>query len=251
VTSRSDRADIGGEGHGVDDLWSEYKRSSARHLRDQLIVHYAPVVKYVAGRVSVGLPRHVEESDLVSYGMIGLIDAIERFNPSRQVRFETFAVPRIRGAILDAVRAADWTPRSLRARQRALADAAGALEARLMRAPTAEEVREELGLSAAAFHALTAELSRGQLVGLDERVEQLVDVTDDPAEAYERAEETRILRAAISSLPEREQHVLLMYYFEDRTLKEIGARLGVSESRACKMHAKAMQAVCAHLRESY
>lgn len=120
-----------------------------------------------------------------------------------------------------------------------------------MRAPTTEEVREELGLTAAAFHALTAELSRGQLVELDEWVEQLVAVTDDPAEAFERAEETRMLRAAISSLPEREQDVLFMYYFEDRTLKEIGARLGVSESRACKLHAKAMQAVCTRLREAH
>jgi RNA polymerase sigma factor for flagellar operon FliA len=234
-----------------DELWTRYLSQRHKSDRTALVESYLSLVGFVVSRLKGSLPRHVERERLSQHGVFGLIDAIERFDPARQVRFETFAVPRIRGAILDAVRAADWTPRSLRARQRALADAAGALEARLMRAPTTEEVREELGLTAAAFHALTAELSRGQLVELDEWVEQLVAVTDDPAEAFERAEETRMLRAAISSLPEREQDVLFMYYFEDRTLKEIGARLGVSESRACKLHAKAMQAVCTRLREAH
>ena len=107
-------------GHGVDALWAEYKKTGARALRDQLIVHYAPVVKYVAGRVSVGLPRHVDEADLASYGIIGLIDAIERFEPLRKIKFETYAIPRIKGAIIDELRSIDWVPRSVRAKARAV-----------------------------------------------------------------------------------------------------------------------------------
>jgi len=232
-------------------LWSQYLSERRTSDRTALVESYLSLVGFVVSRLKGSLPRHVERERLSQHGVFGLIDAIERFDPSREVRFETFAVPRIRGAILDAVRAADWTPRSLRARQRALADAVATLEGRLMRAPTTEELRAELGLSADAFHALTAALSRADLAELDERVAQLPDAADDPAEAFERAEETRMLYAAISSLAAREQQVLLMYYFEDRTLKEIGALLGVSESRVCKVHAKAMRTVCASLRAAH
>ena len=113
-------------GHGIDSLWAEYKKTGAKALRDQLIVHYAPVVKYVAGRVSVGLPRHVDEADLASYGIIGLIDAIERFEPARNIKFETYAVPRIKGAIIDELRSIDWVPRSVRAKARAVESGAAA-----------------------------------------------------------------------------------------------------------------------------
>ena len=126
--------------HGVARLWAEYKRTGERHLRDQLIVHYAPVVKYVAGRVSVGLPRHVDESDLASYGVIGLIDAIERFDPVRNVKFETYAIPRIKGAIIDELRSIDWVPRSVRSKARAVEQSFCKLEATLHRTPTDDEV---------------------------------------------------------------------------------------------------------------
>ena len=116
-------------GHGIDALWAEYKKTGAKALRDQLIVHYAPVVKYVAGRVSVGLPRHVDEADLASYGIIGLIDAIERFEPARNIKFETYAVPRIKGAIIDELRSIDWVPRSVRAKARAVEQSYSKLEA--------------------------------------------------------------------------------------------------------------------------
>jgi len=127
-------------GHGIDALWTEYKKSGARALRDQLILHYSPVVKYVAGRVSVGLPRHVDEADLASYGIIGLIDAIERFEPARNIKFETYAIPRIKGAIIDELRSIDWVPRSVRAKARAVEQSYSKLEAVLHRTPTDAEV---------------------------------------------------------------------------------------------------------------
>lgn len=226
----------------TNELWARYLADRHPADRTALTESYLSLVGFVVSRLKGLLPRHVERDRLTQLGVFGLIDAIERFDPSRHVQFETFAVPRIRGAILDAVRAADWAPRSVRERQRALADAVTHLEARLMRAPTSEELREELGLTPAAFRALTVEAAHREIAALDEQVLELAGVSEDPADAVERAEETRLLHKTIASLPEREQQVLVMYYFQGLTLKQIGARLGVTESRVCKVLAKAMRA---------
>ncbi len=252
MTSRSDRVDIGGEGHGVDDLWSEYKRTSARHLRDQLIVHYAPVVKYVAGRVSVGLPRHVEESDLVSYGMIGLIDAIERYDLERKVKFETYAIPRIKGAIIDELRSIDWVPRSVRAKARAVEQSYAKLQSVLHRTPHDAEVAADLEMSSGEFQNVLRQVSFVGVAALDEVFrggerserstlgETLADRGAGPMATFEVKETNEALVFAINQMGEREKTVLALYYYEGLTLAEIGEILGVTESRICQIHTKAV-----------
>lgn len=234
----------------VHELWARYLDQRDAADRTALTESYLSLVGYVVTRMKALLPRYVERENLAQHAVFGLIDAIERFDPARGVRFETFAVPRIRGSILDAIRANDWAPRSVRARQRAMADASANLEARLRRSPTPEELRRELGLSPRAFAALSLDVSRGSLGELDPFVDQLADASNDPAEALERAEESRLLWEGIAALPRREQQVLVMYYFEERTLKEIGELMGVSESWICKIHAKAMRTVLEHLRKA-
>ena len=234
----------------VHELWARYLDHRNAADRTALTESYLSLVGYVVTRTKALLPRHVERENLAQHGVFGLIDAIERFDPGRGVRFETFAIPRIRGAILDAVRANDWAPRSVRARQRAMADAAATLEARLRRSPTPEELRRELGLTPRAFDALSLDVTRGSVSELGPYVDQLADLSNDPAEALERAEESRLLWESIASLAPRERQVIMLYYFEDRTLKEIGDLLGVSESWICKIHAKAMRAVLVHLRQA-
>jgi RNA polymerase sigma factor FliA len=235
---------------GVEELWSRYVSSRNTADRTALTESYLSLVGFVVSRLKALLPSYVERENLSQHGVFGLIDAIERFDPARGVRFETFAIPRIRGSILDAVRASDWAPRSVRARQRALAEALAKLEARLMRSPTPEELRGELGLSVSAFDALHLELLRGNLSELDHDADELADASNDPAEALERAEETRLLRESIAALPEREQQVLLLYYFDEYTLKQIGEMFGVSESWVCKIHAKATRTVLELLRKA-
>lgn len=234
----------------VHELWARYLSGRDPADRTALTESYLSLVGYVVARTKALLPRYVERENLAQHGVFGLIDAIERFDPARGVRFQTFAVPRIRGAILDAVRANDWAPRSVRTRQRAMAAAAAALEARLRRSPTPEELRRELGLTARAFDALSLDVTRGSLSELGPHVDQLADFSNDPAEALERAEESRLLWESIASLAPRERQVILLYYVEDRTLKEIGDLLGVSESWICKIHAKAMRTVLEHLRQA-
>lgn len=232
---------------GAHELWASYLAHRRAADRAALIESYLSLVGYVVARMKALLPRHVEGENLAQHGVFGLIDAIERFDPERGARFETFAIPRIRGSILDAVRASDWAPRSVRARQRALEEASATLEAKLRRSPTPNELRRELGLSASAFAALSMDVLRGSISSLDPLAEQLVDVTNDPAEAIERAEELRLVRESVAALPTREQQVLLRYYFAEQTLKEIGEILGVSESWVCKIHTKAMRTVLEHL----
>jgi RNA polymerase sigma factor FliA len=234
-------------------LWTEYKSTADRSIRDQLIVLYSPLVKFVAGRVAVGLPQHVEQADLVSYGVIGLIDAIERFDPVRQVKFETYAIPRIKGAIIDELRAIDWVPRSVRSKARALEQAHSSLEAQLLRAPTDAELAEELGVTQDELAETLRQMSLVGVAALDEvfmvggdRTERttlgdtIPDATAGPVAMFEDKEAKEILAKAISQLGDREKTVLSLYYYEGLTLAEIGEILGVTESRVCQIHTKAV-----------
>jgi RNA polymerase sigma factor FliA len=235
-------------------LWTEYKSTASSEARDRLIVHYSALVKYVAGRVSVGLPQNIEHADLVSYGIFGLIDAIEKFDPSRQIKFETYAIARIKGAIIDELRSIDWVPRSVRAKARSVERAYARLEAALLRTPTDAEVAAEMGISEADLQAMFNQISFVGVVALDEMLssgggergesttlgDTIADKGEGPVAVYEGEEMKQILAAAINRLGEREKIVLTLYYYEGLTLAQIGEVLGVTESRVCQIHTKAV-----------
>ena len=236
----------------IDRLWTSYKASGQRELRDQLIVHYSPLVKYVAGRVATGLPQSVDQADLVSYGIFGLIDAIEKFDLERGFKFETYAIARIKGNILDELRSIDWVPRSVRAKARALEKAYSKLEGELHRTPTDDELAAELDLTEEQLQTTLGQISFTGLVALDEMLsggergdsatlgDTLPDRGMGPVAAYEVEEMRHILADAINRLPEREKTVLTLYYYEGLTLAEIGSILGVTESRVCQIHTKSV-----------
>ncbi len=238
---------------GIDDLWAEFKRTGAQTLRNQLIIYYSPFVKYVAGRVLAGLPRHFDEEDLVSYGIIGLIDAIERFEPDRNLRFETYAIPRIKGAIIDELRSIDWVPRSVRTKARAVEQAVTHLEATLRRTPNEVEVAAELEMTVGEFHKAMRKISSVGMMALDEVLrggdrserstlgETLPDGGHGPVDTFEAKESKEALIRAVDGMPEREKTVLTMYYYDGLTLTEIGDVLGVTESRVCQIHTKALR----------
>src|SRR3954463_1005294 len=235
-------------------LWREFKDTADQRLRERLILHYSPLVKYVAGRVGVGLPPNIEQADLVSYGIFGLIDAIEKFDISRAIKFETYAISRIKGAIIDELRAIDWIPRSVRYKAREVEKAYAALEGRLHRTPTESEVATELGISLDDLHMIFSQVSFVNVIALDELLNvggergdkmSLVDTledtkAEDPVAAFETEETKYLLARAINTLPEREKIVVTLYYYEGLTLAEIGQVLGVTESRICQMHTKAV-----------
>jgi RNA polymerase sigma factor for flagellar operon FliA len=236
------------------DLWRRYKASGDERARERLVVAYAPLVKYVAGRMSSGLPAHVEESDLISYGLTGLISAIERFDLSREIKFETYAITRIRGAIIDELRTLDWVPRSVRARARDIERANMKLEAKLQRAPTDEEMAVELEMSTSEFQDALLQISHSTIVALDElwnvsdssgdQVSLLDTLPDrdapDPQALVDQGELRDRIADAIAALPEREKLVIALYYYENLTLREIGEVLGVTESRVSQLHTKAV-----------
>lgn len=238
---------------GIAQLWNDYKSSRTRASRDRLIVHYSPLVKYVAGRVAVGLPQNIEQSDLVSYGVFGLIDAIEKFDTSRNIKFETYAIARIKGAIIDELRSIDWVPRSVRAKARSVEKAFSKLEGKLLRTPSDAEVASEMGISEAELAALFNQVSFVGIVALDEMLavggergevatlgDTIPDRGEGPVAAYEVEEMKQILARAINRLGDREKIVLTLYYYEGLTLAEIGEVLGVTESRVCQIHTKAV-----------
>lgn len=248
---RTDRAVVE---EAIAQLWREFKDSGDSQLRDRLILHYSPLVKYVAGRVGVGLPSNIEQADLVSYGIFGLIDAIEKFDLSRAIKFETYAISRIKGAIIDELRAIDWIPRSVRYKAREVEKAYATLEAKLSRSPTEAEVAAELGIRLSELRAIFSQVSFVNVVALDELLNvggdrgdklSLVDTledtrAEDPVAAFESEETKYLLARAINTLPEREKIVVTLYYYEGLTLAEIGQVLGVTESRICQMHTKAV-----------
>jgi RNA polymerase sigma factor FliA len=237
----------------IERLWQEYKETGRRDLRDRLILHYSPLVKFVAGRVAVGLPQNVEQSDLVSYGIFGLMDAIEKFDLTRGYKFETYAMSRIKGAIIDELRTIDWVPRSVRAKARAIERAYAKLEGELHRTPEEHEVVDELSMTREQFTQTLSQISLVGVVPLDELLsgndggdgqstlaDTIADGTDDPVEAFEVQEIKQILSEAVEGMPERERLVLTLYYYEGLTLAEIGQVLGVTESRVCQIHTKAV-----------
>jgi RNA polymerase sigma factor for flagellar operon FliA len=242
-------------------LWREYRRSGDRGLRDRLILTYAPLVKYVAGRLGSGLPAHVDEGDLVSYGLLGLIAAIERYDPDRDVKFETYAIARIKGSILDELRAMDWVPRSVRSRAREIERAMAELEAKLGRAPSDEEIAAKVGISQGELEGSLTDISRSSIAALDElwtvsgsggdQVALIDTIEDeslpDPQSAMSSTEMKEAIADAIARLPEREKLVVTLYYYEDLTLREIGEVLGVTESRVSQLHTKAILRLKARL----
>jgi RNA polymerase sigma factor for flagellar operon FliA len=243
-------------------LWREYTQKKDQASRDRLILTYAPLVKYVAGRLGSGLPAHVDENDLVSYGLLGLIGAIERFDPSRDIKFETYAIARIKGSIIDELRALDWVPRSVRSRARDIERAIGELERKLMRAPTDEEISEKLGVTTDELNDSLTEIGRSSIAALDELWTisstgggdqvALIDTIEDtqgpePQSELAQTELKEALGEAIARLPEREKLVVTLYYYEELTLREIGEVLGVTESRVSQLHTKAILRLKARL----
>ncbi|WP_108664970.1 RNA polymerase sigma factor WhiG [Euzebya rosea] len=237
---------------GVVDLWTRFKDDADPDARERLILQYSPLVKYVAGRVSVGLPSSVEHGDLVSYGMFGLIDALEKFDLSKGFKFETYAITRIKGAIIDELRSIDWIPRSVRTKAKRVEKALRELEAKLDRTPTEEELAEELEMSVADLRQVLTQVSLTSIAALDESIQgeegdrqSLVDTladddAPDPQAALEDAEIRRLLAETINRMTDREKTVIVLYYFEGMTLSQIGEVLGVTESRVCQMHTKAV-----------
>lgn len=236
------------------ELWEDFKATADPGLRERLILHYSPLVKYVAGRVGVGLPPNIEQTDLVSYGIFGLIDAIEKYDLERAIKFETYAINRIRGAIIDELRSIDWIPRSVRSKAREVEKAYQALERQLQRTPTEAEVAEEMGVALEDLHSIFSQVSFVNVIALDELLHAGGDKGDkvtlgdtledtkaeDPVALFESEETKYILSRAINTLPEREKIVVTLYYYEGLTLAEIGKVLGVTESRICQMHTKAV-----------
>jgi len=239
--------------------WEHYKARGDPDARERLILQYSPLVKYVAGRVSVGLPPTIEHADLVSYGMFGLIDAIEKFDLAKAVKFETYAITRIKGAIIDELRSIDWIPRSVRSKARDVEKAMTTLEVRLRRSPTENELAKELGVSLKGLRDTLQRVSLTSLVALDESFssddsdrQSLVDTLSDskaldPSASYEDVEMRALLAESINRMTEREKTVVVLYYFEGMTLSQIGEVLGVTESRVCQLHTKAVLGLRAKL----
>src|SRR6266705_2971545 len=237
----------------IDDIWAEFVATRRSQLRDELITEYAPLVRFMVSRLGIPPTTLLEADDLISYGLIGLINAIDRFDPSRGVRFEAFATSRIRGAVIDQLRVLNWLPRSAVTRVRQIEAVQAELEQRLGRPAKEEEAAAELGMPIERYRqtlievgivVLSLDAPLGSLVQDDEII-SLSDLLEDhsaagPAEEVEESEMVSLLSAAINRLPERERLLLSLYYHEELTMKEISKIMNVSESRVCQLH---MQAV--------
>lgn len=235
-----------------DKMWAEYRKTQSTELRDRFIKQYMPLVKYVAGKVSVGMPNSVEFDDLVGFGHFGLLDAINKYDPSKNVKFKTYAVTRIRGAIFDELRQIDWVPRSVRQKSREIEEAVSSLEAKFGRTVTTTEVANYLKISEDNYHKTLMKVSGTSVLSLNE-VWYSGDDSDNlsigdsieapsslnPDTIAEKAEIKRVITEAIEELPEKEKMVITLYYNERLTFKEIGAILKVSESRISQLHTKA------------
>jgi len=234
----------------LESLWLEYlKDKSNRKLRDELIVQYIYLTRYVIGRVKVSLPTSYSIEDITSYGVEGLIDAIEKFSPDKGARFETYAIMRIRGTIIDKIRSQDWIPRSTRKRIKDIKVTAEQLKQKLGRAPTSSEIGACLGLEKEKVDAILAEdtsiSSLYEKKGSSEESIEIIDTIEDknsinPLEKLEEKDTKKELQYALKNLPERERMIMVLYYHENMTLKEIGETINISESRVCQLHAQAI-----------
>jgi RNA polymerase sigma factor for flagellar operon FliA len=233
----------------LDNLWQLYFANKTPALKEKLILHYAPLVKYVAGRLIIHIGQHVEFDDLVGSGIFGLIDAIEKYDGAKGVKFETYASFRIRGAIIDHIRMLDWVPRSNRRKNKQMEQAYSQLEDILGREPTDEELAEKLGLSVEETQDLIRKSSVISLISLDDYMEQnyessfnplVANRLDSPEEKTERRECSEMLADAIENLSDRERLVITLYYFEYLTLREISSIMKVSESRVSQLHKRAL-----------
>ncbi len=258
---------------GIVELWNAYAAApDDRSVKDRLVLHYAPLVKYVAGRVGTGLPAHVDVADLIQSGIFGLVDAIERFEPDRNRKFEGYAMQRIRGAILDELRAQDWVPRSVRSRAREIERAIERLEGKQQRSCSDVELAGELGMRTPELRAVFGQIAMTSVAALDELIaagrsgqgggtggggggspslaDSLPDADAvDPLAAMESRETRRLLAQAVQGLAERDRTIVGLYYFENLTLAEIGLVLGVTESRVCQLHTRAVMRLRARLVE--
>ncbi len=248
-----DDAQIAGTGMAEDELWHEYRLTGDQRIRDAIVKQYAPLVKYVAGKISFGMPQNVDFDDLVGFGVFGLFDAIEKFDPDKHIKFKTYAVTRIRGAIFDELRSIDWVPRSVRQKTREIDETTQHLEARLGRSATHEEIADEMGMSIEQYNQMILKVSGTSLMSLNdiwyvgedsdkisivESIESLSSFRPDVI--AEKSELRRVIVETINELPDKEKKVLVLYYYEDLTLKEIGKVLDVTESRISQLHTKAI-----------
>ncbi len=238
----------------IEALWKEYKETDSKIAKDKLLVEYAHLVKYIANRVAINLPASVDRNDIVSSGIIGLIKAVETFEPERGFKFETYAGHKIRGAILDELRALDWVPRSIRQKSRDLQKVYAKLENELGRIPYDDEVCEELNVSMEEFEKLLSDVAPTTIISLEEALPdrssdskeiRLIDTIEDPGSENPLrqlgfTEIKQILKETIENLPEKEKLVVALYHFEELTLKEIGVVLDISESRVSQIHSKAI-----------
>ncbi len=235
---------------GKNRLWDSYAKTKSPEIREKLILEYAPLVKLVAGRLSMYLGYNVEYDDLVSYGIFGLIDAIDKFDSMKAVKFETYASLRIRGAILDQIRKMDWIPRTIRQKQKKIDAAMKEIESATGRTATDEEIAKSLGISDEDYNVWQSQMKISSVVSLNEFMESGSEVPaqqsnqyhfDSPEEVIEKKELKKILEQALELLTEKEKKVILLYYYEDLTLKEISNVLEVSESRISQLHTRALQ----------
>jgi RNA polymerase sigma factor for flagellar operon FliA len=236
----------------IETLWKEYKETGSKVAKDKLLLEYAPLVKYIANRIAVNLPASVDRDDLISSGIFGLVKAVETFEPERGFKFETYASHKIRGAILDELRALDWIPRSVRQKARELQQVYAKLENELGRIPYDDEVCKALNISLKEFEDILSEISPATLVSLEEALPdrdadskelRVIDTIEDPGSENPLKELSfnevkNILKEAIASLPEKEKLVIALYHYEELTLKEIGVVLDISESRVSQIHSK-------------
>ncbi len=236
-----------------EELWDLYRRGRDPAIREAFIKQYAPLVKYVAGKVAVGMPHSVEFDDLVGFGVFGLLDAIDKYDPSKNVKFKTYAVTRIRGAIFDELRSIDWVPRSVRQKTREIEETIGSLEAQLGRTVSDQEIASALGMDEEEFLKTMLKISGTSVLSLNdvwyagdendrisigESIESPASLNPDVI--VEKDEIRRVIIEAINELPDKEKKVLVLYYYEDLTLKEIGQVLEVTESRVSQLHTKAI-----------
>lgn len=236
-----------------EDLWVTYKKNHSPEIREYFIVKYAPLTKYVAGKISSCLPSHVEFEDIVGYGVFGLLDAIDKYDPDKGVQFNTYAVNRIRGAIYDELRSIDWVPRSIRQKTRLVEESISTLESKLGRSATNEEIASSMGMTISDYDDLLLKISNSSIISLtsarysNDNTGESGSIGDsieaptayNPDVIIEREEVKKIVIEAINELPDREKKVLIMYYYEDMTLKEIGQVLNVTESRVSQIHTSA------------